>query len=67
MKWRIEIGEGDLIPRGYGVGVQQINRGKTWCYPLGLNVLVALRYAVPNWLRNPRGLVFYAIRQEKTR
>jgi hypothetical protein len=55
MKWRIEIAEGAIIPRGYGVAYAVIDRRASVYYPVPFNVVACWLRVVWRWLRFPAG------------
>jgi hypothetical protein len=54
MRFRVEIPEGGLIPRGYGVAWCLVDRQMVLCLPLGLNVVASWLRALYRWVRFPK-------------
>jgi hypothetical protein len=45
-KFRVVVGSGERVPYGYGVSIMQYERQQVICYPIGINVVVALCHRV---------------------
>ena len=51
IKIRLELGEGEMIPKGYGVAYRRLDRLTAVFYPIPLNLVVALLNRFWIWLR----------------
>ena len=50
---RLQVAEGDVIPRWYGIAWHDHWKQRTVCYPIPLNVVMAVWHRVHGWLRFP--------------
>lgn len=53
MKWRIEINDGDEIPRHFGVAYYVAHCARGVCYPIPVNHVVSAWRVVSRWLMLP--------------
>jgi hypothetical protein len=55
MRFTIEIEQGAIVPRGYGVAWPVLDRATVICMPVPLNVIACWLRVVWRWLRFPPG------------
>lgn len=60
------IREGEKYPRGYGLAYIRYWLDEAVCYPIPLNVLVALLYRLKWWLKSP-GIKLYELGQARAK
>ena len=50
MKYRIELRQGEAIPRGYGLAYKQYHSLTFVCYPIPINIIVRVSREIEYWL-----------------
>lgn len=64
-RWTVELPEGSMLPRFYGVAYYDYRRGMVVCYPVPLNIIVSLLRVFYHWFNYQFRFKFYESRVDK--